>query len=371
MRRSCWLSQGGGMSRTVMLHTGASMPTIGLGTWQAQDEVELERALEAALDAGYRFIDTAYLYGNEAIVGRAVRRWLDEGKGTREELFISTKLPMMGMRPADVPEFLGASLTNLKLDYVDLYLIHVPFGMLRDGMERIEEIVAGEVGSGALDMDTDHVAIWKAIANVLADEWKLQLSLLTQALEAEVEAGRTRHIGVSNFNERQLARVLDNCTIPPANQQIELHLYLQQPALVAFCLEHGVTVTAYSPLGSPGSTWLNTAGGLQLPDLLGLPEVREIADKYSKKPAQVLLRHIIQKGLLAVPKSTNPDRLRQNIDVYDFELSEEEMRRLDALDRGEDGRIIDMLLIEGVRDHPEYPWVRPVEKNSEEEDGET
>ncbi|XP_034238037.1 1,5-anhydro-D-fructose reductase-like [Thrips palmi] len=326
------------MSETVTLANGAVMPMLGLGTWQATDEEELEGALNAALDAGYRFIDTAYLYANEKTVGKVVKAWLDEGKVTREELFISTKLPMMGMREEDVSHFLGMSLENLQLDYVDLYLVHVPFGMLREAMQTTDDIKAGGVGTMALDMETDHLAIWKA-------------------LEAEVEAGRARAIGVSNFNESQVQRILDNCTIPPANHQVEMHLYLQQKDLVAFCKDKGITVTAYSPFGSPGSNkWLTTSKGEELPDLFSLPEVVEIADRYEKTPAQVLLRHFVQQGILAVPKSTNAARIQKNIQIFDFELTEEEVEVLSGLDRGEEGRIFTMKLIGGVEDHPEYPW---------------
>ncbi|XP_063220677.1 1,5-anhydro-D-fructose reductase-like [Bacillus rossius redtenbacheri] len=325
---------------SLLLSSGHCMPVVGLGTWQASAEV-IETIVLEALQAGYRHIDTAFNYGNEAAIGAAVRRWISAG-GRREDLFITTKLPHLANRCSDVARYLGISLQRLQLDYVDLYLVHMPFGFMPDPCG--EEPLARPDGSYVLDLDTDIIAVWKA-------------------MEQQVDTGKARSIGVSNYNVCQLTRILDAARIPPATNQVELHAYLQQPELRQFCSQHGVVVTAFCPLGSPGTrdhfrrkyNYRHEA----FPDILGRQEVSCIADKLGKTPAQVLLRHLIQLGVAIIPKSTNPERLRANLQVFDFELSDNEMSVLNALDHGEAGRIIHFRFWKGVEQHPEYPFPRP------------
>lgn len=211
---------------------------------QAPDK-EIEDALELALEAGYRHIDCAPVYMNEPAVGRVLRRWLDSGRLTRDELFVCTKLPVTGNRAADVEKCLRASLGDLQLDYVDMFLIHVPFGLPPMAGGDFQRHASGDL---VLDPDTDHVAVWRR-------------------LEEMVALGLCRSIGVSNFNRRQLQRLLDATgaagTIRPANLQIECHIYLQQHELVDFCRANGVVVTAYSPLGSKGIEALNKMAGIE------------------------------------------------------------------------------------------------------------
>ncbi|CAH1984034.1 unnamed protein product [Acanthoscelides obtectus] len=206
---------------------GGKMPIIGLGTWQATNDEELTSALNHALEAGYRHIDTAYVYDNEKIIGKVLKEWISSGRLKREDLFITTKLPICGIHEDRVEMFMKMSLENLQLDYVDLYLIHFPIGTnYIEGYSRTPN-------DKAVLEKSDHIAIWKK-------------------MEEQVDAGRTKAIGLSNFNKRQVEKVLKNARIKPASLQIELHVLLQQKELVEFCQSNGIVVVAYSPLGSPG-----------------------------------------------------------------------------------------------------------------------
>ncbi|XP_026734659.1 alcohol dehydrogenase [NADP(+)]-like isoform X2 [Trichoplusia ni] len=314
------------------LEGGDRMPRIGFGTWQAFDEV-LEKAVEAALEAGYRHFDTARAYENEPALGRALNRWIAGDAGRRKQLFVTTKLPPGGNRPESVQEFFDASLRDLNLEYVDLYLIHVPFAF---------QHVPGDLhpknpdGSMKVDHSTNLLELWKTV---------LKLK----------ESGRVRHVGVSNLNAEQLSRV---CSVAkPACLQVEVHALCQQPALAAVAGKLGVPIVAYSPLGSKAlADSLSAKTGREYPDLLQLPAVVRIAQAHGRTPAQVLLRHTLQRGLAAIPKSTNPTRIKQNISVWDFVLSDQEMSELAALDRGENGRICDFTFFGGVEKHPEFPF---------------
>ncbi|CAB3373872.1 Hypothetical predicted protein [Cloeon dipterum] len=311
------------------------MPIVGYGTWQAVDS-ELEAALEEALTIGYRHIDTAYVYENEHVVGKVLKKWLDAGKVKRDELFVVTKLPEVGNRPDGVEKYIKRSLENLQLDYIDLYLVHVPFSYI----ERGDEIhPRKEDGSMLIDPKTDHVAVWKA-------------------MEAQVAAGRTKAIGLSNFNERQIERVVANATIKPVNLQVEVHAYFQQKELEKLCKKHGITMVAYSPLGSKSIQSILAQIGIQkeLPDLFDNQVVLGIAEKLGKTPAQVLLRHTTQRGIAVIPKSVNPQRMKENFEILNFELTEEDVKALDELDQGPAARVLDFSFFKGIQEHPEFPF---------------
>ncbi|XP_072929998.1 aldose reductase-related protein 2 [Epargyreus clarus] len=311
---------------------GDRMPRIGFGTWQASDEV-LEKAVAAALDAGYRHFDTARAYENEAALGRALNRWIGNDPAKRKELFIVTKIPPGGNRPDLVEECFNGSLKDLGLDYIDLYLIHVPFAF---------EYVPGDLhptnhdGSMKVDLTTDLVAVWKTV---------LKLK----------ESGKVRHVGVSNMNEEQILRL--SAIEKPACLQIEVHALCQQSSMLAAAKRLDIPVVAYSPLGSKAlADNLAAKTGREYPSLLDLPVVKKIAAAHSRTPAQILLRQLLQRGVAAIPKSTDPTRIKQNISVWDFELNENEMAELAALDRGENGRICDFSFFVGVEKHPEFPF---------------
>uniref|UniRef100_A0A1B6KCP1 NADP-dependent oxidoreductase domain-containing protein n=1 Tax=Graphocephala atropunctata TaxID=36148 RepID=A0A1B6KCP1_9HEMI len=313
------------------------LPLIGLGTLQANDDA-VQNAIIAAVEAGYRHIDTAYNYYNEKAIGKALKTLFDSGKIKREELFITSKLPRTAMRPNLVEEYINRCLTDLQLQYVDLYLIHHPVGF-----EPCEEATPKDAeGYVRLDLTTDHVALWKA-------------------MEAQVDAGRAKAIGVSNFTPAQVDRILKNARIPPAVNQVEFHLYFQQKEMQVWSKKTGVNLTAYSPLGSPslvGSFISNgTIDSSKGVGPLSDPVVGRIAKTHKKTPAQVLLRHIIQLGVVAIPKSSKPERVKENLQVFDFELSNAEMSELNALDKEEHGRIFHLpTLIKGYDRHPENPY---------------
>uniref|UniRef100_A0A1B6MDY2 NADP-dependent oxidoreductase domain-containing protein n=2 Tax=Graphocephala atropunctata TaxID=36148 RepID=A0A1B6MDY2_9HEMI len=322
-------------SRSVLTAAGIRLPYVGLGTWLAPPD-DTEKAVDAALAAGYRHIDTAYAYENEAAIGNVIKKWLDAGKIKREELFVVTKLPNNAMRDDLVEDFLKQSLASLQLAYVDLYLIHMPVG-LQPG---IGIRPRNEDGTFKLDMTTDILAVWKA-------------------MEKQVDSGRAKTIGVSNFNIGQLKRIKKIARIPPVNNQVELHVYLQQKDLQKYCKENRINITSYATLGSSGlpsfgKNFGTTFEGEKSLSPMQDPVVVRIAKSHNKTAGQVLLRHLIQSGINVIPKSVTPARIEQNFQLFDFELTNKEMAELNALDKGEEGRKFAADLLKGMDKHPEY-----------------
>lgn len=259
---------------SISLNNGVAMPQLGFGVWQVPDD-EAAKAVGLALEAGYRSIDTAAIYENEEGTGRAVA-----ASGIpRGELFITTKLWNSEQGYDSTLRAFDASLNKLGLDHIDLYLIHWP------------------VPSKGAYVDT-----YKAFEKIYAD-------------------GRAKAIGVSNFLPEHLARLIEETSIVPAVNQIELHPQLQQEELRAFHAQHGIKTEAWSPLG-------------QGRGLLEVPTVVAIARKHERTPAQVVLRWHLQIGNIVIPKSVTPSRIRENIDVFGFELDDEDMSALAALDEG-------------------------------------
>lgn len=311
------------------------MPVLGYGTWQSKDS-ELEKAVDLALEAGYRHIDTAYVYENEKVIGNVIHQWISSGKLKREDLFLVTKLPASGNRPEGVAKFLKRSLENLQVTYIDLYLIHLPVAFKDIEGELFPMTSEGEID---IDVTTNHVAIWKE-------------------MELQVDAGLVKAIGISNFNQTQIQRIIDHSRIKPVNLQIELHAYFQQKDMINFCKANNISVTCYSPLGAPGLGKFMAAFGthMEMPDILNNPLVGKIAAKWNKSGAQVLLRHCIQKGLIAIPKSVTASRIKENINIFDFKLDDHDMDVLNNLDQGPIARLLDFTVFAGVKKHPEYPF---------------
>jgi len=260
----------------IMLSNGQHIPQFGFGVFQIKPE-DTVAAVSKALDAGYRHIDTAQMYGNEKEVGEAIAKsGLD-----RADVFVTSKLDNDAHQPDDARRAFDESLKVLGVDYLDLFLIHWPLPTRYDG---------------------DYVSTW-------------------QTLEEFYREGRARSIGVSNFQPRHLRRLHTECEIPPAADQIEVNPYLTQDELRGFCAEHQIAVEAWSPLGQG--------------NCLSDPTIDAIARRAAKTPAQVVLRWHIERGDIIFPKSVTPERIKENIDIFDFELPGADVEAISALNRDE------------------------------------
>ncbi|XP_012172366.1 1,5-anhydro-D-fructose reductase isoform X1 [Bombus terrestris] len=284
---------------SLALSNGYKMPAFGLGTYQSRAG-EVEAAVIEAINLGYRHIDTAFFYQNEKEIGQAIQAKIKDGTVKREDLFVTTKLWNNFHKESSVVPTCKKSLENLGLSYVDLYLIHWPFAFKEgdDLMPRDE--------SGALLMsDTDYLETWKG-------------------MEECVRLGLTRSIGISNFNQEQITRLLAVAKILPVNNQIEVNINMDQKPLIQFCQKHNITITGYSPLGQPG----NRAG---IPTFLDNPVLVEFSKKYNKTTAQIALRYVLQQGIAIIPKTVTPSRLKENMNIFDFSLTNEEMASIAKL----------------------------------------
>ena len=260
----------------ITLNNGQTIPQFGFGVFQIETGDTFE-AVTTALQAGYRHVDTAEMYGNEKEVGEAIRKSdLD-----RAEVFVTSKLSNDAHRPDDARRAFDQTLTALDSDYVDLFLIHWPLPTKYDG---------------------DYVSTW-------------------QTLEEFYRDGRARSIGVSNFQPRHLRRLHTECDVPPAINQIEVHPYLTQDEVRGFCAEHQIAIEAWSPI----------AQGLVLND----PVIDSIARRTGKSPAQVVLRWHIERGDIVFPKSVTAKRIKENIDIFDFELPAADVEEISMLNRDE------------------------------------
>ena len=259
-------------SHTTLLNNGVVMPLLGLGVWQINSDAETERVVRLAIDAGYRSIDTAKIYGNERGVGKAIRA----GGVPREQLFVTTKVWNDDIRRGTVAEAFEESLQRLGLDFIDLYLVH-----------------------------------W-AIPGKITSTWR--------AMEKLQRSGRVKAIGVSNHLRSHLDELLPDAEIVPAVNQIELHPYLQSKALVEYCRARKIQVEAWSPL-------------MKGRDLLSDLVLVKIAQAHRKTVAQVVLRWEVQSGIVTIPKSVHRDRIVENARIFDCTLNESEMKQINTLDR--------------------------------------
>lgn len=247
------------------------IPQLGLGLWMNKNRQECIRTVEQALELGYRHFDTAQIYGNEEFVGSALART----KVLRKDLFITTKIWNDNFWWDDLIPSLDESLIKLRTTYADLLLLHFP------------------------------------VTETRGPAWR--------KMEEAHKTGKAKAIGVSNYTVRHLEELLQQAEIKPAVNQVELHVYLQQPELLQYCKKHGIVVEAYSPL----------AHGYGMDNAV----LAEIGKKYKKSPAQIMIRWCIEKDLVVLPKTTHQERLKENMDVFDFSLDENDMRKLTKLDK--------------------------------------
>lgn len=261
--------------KTVKLNNGIEMPMLGFGTFQITDPKQCEKSVIAALKAGYRLIDTAEAYGNEKYVGNAIKN----SGINRNELFITTKLNFNHFETETARKTLRKSLENLQTDYIDLVLLHWGFG--------------------------NRYAAWRV-------------------LEEFYEQGKIRAIGVSNFEPDMLIDLVNFNRIKPAVNQIETHLYCQRKTVHEWENKYGIAHQAYAPLGQGRAN-----------EMFKEKAVVRLAGKYGKTPAQILLRYQLENGVIVIPKSTHENRIKENIDIFDFSLTNEEIAELAALDRNE------------------------------------
>jgi len=291
--------------RSATFANGDSMPLLGLGTWKSAPG-EVGAAVREAIRLGYRHIDCASVYANEPEVGEAIRSAIEAGEVKREELWITSKLWCNAHGRDNVEAALRRTLADLGLEWLDLYLIHWPVP-IKPGV--------AFPSSGEDLLPPAQVPI--------RDTW--------EGMEGVLEAGLTRHIGVSNFSSHKLHELLAHCRIRPEVNQVERHPLLQQPALVADCAAEGIHITAYSPLGSQD----RPAGlkGADEPVLLRNPVIEAIAAERGCTPAQVLLAWHLQSGISTIPKSVSPARLKENLAAAEITLTPADLEQIGALDQ--------------------------------------
>lgn len=256
----------------ITLNNGVQIPQIGLGVWKAAEGGEVENAVRVALEAGYRLIDTAAVYGNEVGVGQGIK-----ASGVpREEIFVTTKLWNAHHAYDEALHAFEESLSKLDCEYIDLYLIHWP-----------------------LPMEGKFTEAWQALEQLYGDK-------------------RVRAIGVSNFTPAHLDTLMQSAEIVPAVNQIELHPLLTQNEIRDYCAPRGIAIESYSPIMRGG-------------EILENPIVADLATQHGKTSAQIVLRWHVQNGFIVIPKSVHRERIQENIDLFDFELSTAEMQQIDGM----------------------------------------
>ncbi len=260
---------------SLTLSTQTTIPGVGFGLWKMTDEAACKQAIRWALDAGYRHFDTAQVYGNEQWLGDVLQQAIASGEVRRDELFITTKIAVQHFGRKHARTSFDTSFNKLGLEYIDLVLLHFPVPLLRK-------------------------ASWQTLQDIH-------------------EEGRARAIGVSNFTVRHLNDLLENATVVPAVNQVELHVYLQQPELLEFCRAHDIVVEAYSPL----------AHGYGLDSV----ELARVAQKHHKSSGQIMLRWCVEQGAVPLPKSVHENRIIENLDIFDFKLDSDDHKVLAELNQ--------------------------------------
>ena len=304
-------------TKQLTFENGDKIDAIGLGTWKSAPG-EVGDAVKTALKAGYRHIDCAAVYGNEKEVGAALQESFSEYDIKREDVWITSKLWNTEHKPKDVIPALKQTLSDLQLEYLDLYLIHWPIAF-KPGLE------------GFPQSDEDYLSLDEV---PIIETWKAML-------EAK-EQGLIKHAGVSNFSIKKLKDLSATTDDAPEMNQIELHPYLQQDDMLNYCKDNGIHVTAYSPLGS--SDRPDSMKADDEPSLLENEVIHEIADKHDATPAQVLIKWAVERDTIVIPKSTNAGRIEENLSSSSLSLDEEDMAKIKKLDyhyRYLDGKVFE------------------------------
>ncbi|ALC44334.1 ARY, partial [Drosophila busckii] len=307
----------------IKLSSGYEMPVLGFGTYKAD---KLYKEFHCAVETGYRHFDTAFCYGNEKEVGEAIRTQIQMGNVSRENIFLTTKLWNTHHDPRDVRRICEKQLETLGLDYIDLYLMHFPVAYKHLCDEILEPMANDDIQT----TDLDYIDTW-------------------HAMEDLVRLGLVRSIGVSNFNMEQMQRIIQCSSSKPVVNQVEIWPGLVQKDLVDYCRYNGIIVTAFSPLGQPDREE-------HKPIYFFSEGMRRLMKKYERTAAQIVLRYLIDYGVVPIPKAANPVHIRQNLNIFDFVLNETDTRALKGIKQKE--RIVKFDL---VKDHPFYPFVRDEE----------
>lgn len=291
--------------KTLQFSNGDSMPILGLGTWKSKPG-EVYEAVKAALRVGYRHIDCARIYGNEAEIGQAFAESFQAGIVKREDIWVTSKLWNDSHAPEHVQPGLAETLSDLQLDYLDLFLMHWPVALKKG-------------------------ASFPLSAEKMISLDDLPLEATWGAMESLVDKGLCRHIGVSNFSLPKLKSLMAAAKLKPELNQVELHPYLQQNDLLKFCRQNGIHMTAYSPLGSPDRP--DSLKAEDEPVLMEDPTITAIAERRGLSPAQVLIAWAIHRGTAVIPKSVNPKRIEQNLATAAVSLTDEDLAEIANLDR--------------------------------------
>lgn len=291
--------------KSIYLTKTHGFPVLGLGTFKTEPGI-MYNTVKEALNLGYQHIDCAPVYGNQAEIGKALINAINQKIVTREQLWVTSKLWNDNHAPDDVETAIKKTLTELNLDYLDLYLMHWPVAV-KKGLflpEKAEDLISLK------DMP-------------LTSTWA--------AMEKLIDKGLCRHIGVSNFSIKKINMLLDTAKIKPEVNQIELHPYLQQPEMFEFCKKNDIVLTAYSPLGSPDRP--ERLKETDEPTLLTDPAILSLADKYSVTAAQILIAWLLHKDAVVIPKSTNLVRMKQNLEAIKVKLVNDDLLKIESLNR--------------------------------------
>ncbi|KAH7638480.1 aldo-keto reductase family 1 member b10-like protein [Dermatophagoides farinae] len=310
----------GSKSKQIVMNNGHCLPLVAFGTWQLGNNSVVKRAIKSAITNGYRLIDTADIYGNEQMIGDILQELFKEGIINRDDLFITTKVWCNHFSKSSVIKSIQQSMQKLKVSYIDLVLLHYPTGFKEND-------------------DQDKYPKFKN-GSIIPRTWKKDSYLETwESMEQAIRNNYTHSIGVSNFNRRQIKTLLSKATIKPVINQVESHPNLKQKLLLKYLLENQIIMQAYAPIRRADKELLND------------PRLIAIGENHNKTSAHIALRWQLQRSVPIVVKSSNPKRIKSNIQLFDFQLTNDEMKQIDMID--EKQRIYD---INGLTNHPDYPF---------------